>query len=101
MDALTLECLVHDLSNVFQTLVESADLLSTDAKWAALSATILRSVEQGKGILTTLTVSRGQDTVRLEDLLENVIQFCRDFLAAARIHGVEFVAGIEPGLRIR
>ena len=36
---------------VFQTLVEAADLLSGDPRWAAISAVILRSVERGKGIL--------------------------------------------------
>ena len=40
---LTVPCLVHDLNNVFQTLVEAADLLSEDPRWAPVSAAMLRS----------------------------------------------------------
>ena len=101
MDALTLECLVHDLGNVFQTLVEAAELLANDSRWAPVSATIMRSVEQGKGILTTLTSAQGPETVGLEDLVRTVVHFCRDFLSAARIDGVEFFTSIEPDLHIQ
>ena len=45
---LTLPCLVHDLNNVFQTLVDAADLLAGDPQWAPVSAAILRSIERGK-----------------------------------------------------
>ena len=37
---LTLACLIHDLNNMFQTLVEAGDVLSSDPRWAPLAATI-------------------------------------------------------------
>jgi len=39
--------LLHDLSNIFQTLVEPADLLSDDPRWQPISAAILRNGERG------------------------------------------------------
>src|SRR2546430_11962419 len=40
---LELAGLIHDLNNVFQTIVEAADLLSNDPKWVTLPKTIFRS----------------------------------------------------------
>ncbi len=37
---LTREDLIHDLNNVFETITEAADLLSTDRRWKALAATL-------------------------------------------------------------
>jgi len=101
LDSLILECLVHDLNNVFQTVADAGDMLSRDPKWAPLAAVILRSVEQGKGVLTTIASSQNAADVKLEESLTHAVQFSRDFLAAARISGIEFATGIEPGLRVR
>src|ERR1700719_2770548 len=76
---LTLPCLVHDLNNVFQTLVEAADLLSGDPKWAAVSAVILRSVERGKGITDSLRQTE-QPAAPFETILQNAIAFAEDSL---------------------
>ena len=55
---LTLEGLVHDLNNVFQTIAESADMLGNDPKWEKLAHTLQRSVDRGQriahGILETV-----------------------------------------------
>ena len=56
---LTLSGLVHDLNNVFQTLVDAADLLSGDPRYAKLSAAILRSVERGKNIAAGIQAGSG------------------------------------------
>ncbi len=44
---LTLEGLVHDLNNVFQTIAESAELLEDDPKWEKLAHTLQRSAGTG------------------------------------------------------
>ena len=54
---LTLAGLIHDLNNVFQTVIEAADLLSNDPKWVSLSNTLIRAVERGQGIAS---LPRGQ-----------------------------------------
>ena len=48
---LTREDLIHDLNNVFETITEAADLLSTDRRWKSLAATLGRSVMRGKRLL--------------------------------------------------
>jgi signal transduction histidine kinase len=97
---LTLNCLVHDLNNVFQTLVEAADLLSTDVKWTALSAAILRSVERGRNI--TASLESGEDTAAsFETILANAMSFVEDSMIAGRAARIAFDCEIEPGLELR
>lgn len=94
---LQLAGLIHDLNNVFQTVVEAADLLSTDPKWTGLSNTIIRSVELGKGITGSLT-----DSTRSADfgeILDRAIQFTEDFRSSSHAAKVTFQREIEPGLR--
>ena len=45
---LTRESLIHDLNNVFETITEVADLLSSDRQWKPLAATLTRCVARGK-----------------------------------------------------
>ena len=47
---LTLEGLVHDLNNVFQTIAESAELLEDDPRWEKLAHTLQRSAGRGHRI---------------------------------------------------
>ncbi len=97
---LTLPCLVHDLNNVFQTLVEAADLLSTDPRWASLSAAILRSVERGKSV--TASIESADDAAApFETILENSISFVQDSLVASRHAAIRFECSIEPGIELR
>ena len=97
---LTLPCLVHDLNSVFQTLVEAADLLSTDAKWAALSGAILRSVERGRGIAASLEAAE-QTTAAFETILNNAISFVEDSMIAGRGPRIVFDCEVEPGIELR
>jgi signal transduction histidine kinase len=97
---LTLPCLIHDLNNVFQTLVEAADLLSTDARWASLSAVILRSVERGKGITTSLEATE-HSGASFDAILCNAISFVEDSLIAGRGPAIRFQCDVEPGLELR
>lgn len=102
---LTLPCLVHDLNNVFQTLVEAADLLSGDPRWAPVSAVILRSVERGKGITTSMQQAEQtaieQPAAPFETILENAIAFAQDSLIGGRGPEIRFVRDIVPGIELR
>ena len=97
---LTLPCLIHDLNNVFQTVMEAADLLSTDPRWAPLSAAILRSIERGKGITTSLLAVE-QPVASFETILNNALAFAEDSLIAGRGPKIRFAYDIEPGLEFR
>src|ERR1700722_9922478 len=97
---LTLPCLVHDLNNVFQTLVEAADLLSTDPRWASLSAVIFRSVERGKGITASLEATE-LSGASFDSILGNAISFVEDSLIAGRGPAIRFESEVEPGLELR
>jgi signal transduction histidine kinase len=96
---LRLAGLIHDLNNVFQTIVEAADLLSSDPKWASISNAIIRSVERGKDIAGSL-----DDSTRFADvelMLDRAVQFTEDFRGATHSLPVTFRCEVEPGLRFR
>jgi signal transduction histidine kinase len=96
---LTLSGLVHDLNNVFQTLVDAADLLAGDARYAKLSAAILRSVERGKNIAAGIQAGTGEDTP-FEQILGNAIAFVEDSLEAGRGPEITFACDVEPGIEL-
>lgn len=95
---LTLAGLVHDLKNVFETINEAAELLSSDARWGSLAAAIERSVKQGSRI--TASLQESVDTFDLEMIVDNAIQCTRDFLMAGQHPEVHFVKRCEPGMRL-
>lgn len=95
---LTLAGLVHDLRNVFETLGEASDLLSTDPKWLSLAGAINRAVEQGRRI--TASFQESVETLDLEVILENSIECTRDFLLTTHRQPVKFTHHLEPGLRV-
>jgi signal transduction histidine kinase len=95
---LTLPCLIHDLNNVFQTLVEAADLLSSDPHWAPLAAALLRSVERGKGVTASLQASELSKVTPFDEILNNAIAFVEDSLIAGRGPRIRFLCEVEPGL---
>jgi signal transduction histidine kinase len=101
---LTLPCLVHDLNNVFQTLVEAADLLSGDPRWAPVSAVILRSIERGKGITGCMQqaeqTSAEQPSAPFETILNNAIAFAEDSLIGGGPE-IRFECHVEPGIELR
>jgi signal transduction histidine kinase len=97
---LTLPCLVHDLNNVFQTLVEAADLLSGDPQWAPVSAVILRSIERGKGITDSMQ-QVDQVPAPFEAILANAIAFAEDSLIGGRGPEIRFECDVEPGIELR
>lgn len=96
---LQLAGLIHDLNNVFQTIIEAADLLSTDPKWVNLSNTIIRSVELGNGITGSLDDSIR--TCEFEGMMERSIQFAKDLRGGGQTPTCQFHRALEPGLRFR
>ena len=97
---LTLPCLIHALNNVFQTLLEAADVLSTDPRWAQLSAVIVRSIERGKGVAASLQATE-PSYAPFQTILENAIAFVEDSLVAGRRPKIRFVHEVEAGLELR
>lgn len=96
---LTLEGLVHDLNNVFQTIGESAELLEHDPKWQKLAHTLQRSVDRGQRIVHSI-LDTNRSTTDLTPVLENATQFCRDYLECANGPKIEFVNEIDSEFRL-
>ena len=96
---LTLSGLVHDLNNVFQTLVDAADVLAGDPRYSKLSAAILRSVVRGKNIAAGLQAGNGSGTP-FETVLANAIAFVEDSVAAGRGPEIGFDCEVEPGIHL-
>lgn len=94
---LTLPGLIHDLNNVFQTLVDAADLLSSDPRWAPVSAAIFRSIERGKTIAMSMQAI-DQPSVPLETVLYNARTLVEDSLMSRRGPEIQFVCRVEPAL---
>src|SRR5579859_3802875 len=95
---LTLPCLVHDLNNVFQTLVEAGDLLSSDPHWASLAAVIVRSVERGKAITASLQTG-GHEGAPLVEIVRHAISFVEDSTGGSP--PLRFVCRVEPDIVLR
>ncbi len=97
---LTLEGLIHDLNNVFQTIGESADLLESDPKWQKLAHTLQRSVHRGQRIVHSILETAACAT-DLAPVIENAAQFCQDYLECANGPKMEFTREIDPEFRLK
>lgn len=96
---LTLEGLIHDLNNVFQTMAEGVELLSSDPKWAKLAAALQRSIEHGQRIAHSI-VERKRSSAELDAVLDSAVQFVCDYLEAINGPAVTFGRQIEAGFRV-
>jgi signal transduction histidine kinase len=96
---LSLEGLLHDLNNVFQTMAEGAELLSSDPKWAKLAAALQRSIESGQRIANSIVEQR-RSSAELDAVLDNAVQFVCDYLEAVNGPAVKFQRQIETGFRV-
>lgn len=97
---LTLEGLVHDLNNVFQTIAESADLLGHDPKWEKLARTLQRSVDRGQRIAHSI-LETNRSATELIPVIENAAQFCQDYLECANRPKLAFTREIDPEFRLK
>jgi len=92
---LTLEGLAHDLNDIFQTIVESAELLESDPKWKRLALTLQRSADRGHRIVRSILESNRAPSA-LAPVIDNAAQFCRDYLECANGPKIEFTQEIDP-----
>jgi signal transduction histidine kinase len=97
---LRLPGLVHDLNNVFQTLVEAAELLATDPETAFLSAAILRSAERGRNLTASIESAEGE-SASFENILEDAISFVEDSLIVRRGPKIRFRRSVDRGIELR
>jgi len=97
---LTLEGLIHDLNNVFQTIGESAEALAIDPKWEKLAQTLQRSVDRGQRITHSI-LETNRSATELAPVLENAIQFCQDYLECANGPRIDFVHEIDSEFRLK
>lgn len=100
MEDLSLEGLVHDLNNVFQTIAESADLLGNDPKWEKLSRTLQRSVDRGQRIAHSI-LETNRSAADLTPVIENAMQFCQDSWGFSNRPKIGFARDIDPGFRLK
>jgi signal transduction histidine kinase len=91
--------LIHDLNNVFTTILDAADLLATDPAWTSVSAILERSVARGRRILGGFFADSGP-SLDLAAVVESAIEFARDFLHGREIDA-EFRSSVEPGVRLK
>jgi len=96
---LTLEGLLHDLNNVWQTISETADLVAMDPRHASAAAVIQRTVERGRRLVGSFFEGAAA-SVELDAVLESAMEFARDLLQArgATIH---FSRRTNPGIRLK
>jgi signal transduction histidine kinase len=97
---LTLEGLIHDLNNVFQTIGESAEVLGNDPKWERLANTLQRSVDRGQRLVHSI-LETNRTATDLAPVIENASQFCLDYLECANSPRIEFVSEIDLEFRLK
>jgi len=99
---LALDGLVHDLSNVFQTILESAELLHSDEHWIWLARALRRSAVRGQRLVDGYRETNvAAPTADLQTVVEDAIEFAADVLRALRITGVQFRRDLGAGLRLK
>jgi signal transduction histidine kinase len=97
---LALPGLIHDLNNVFQTLMDAADTLSGDPRWVHLSAAIFRSVERGREITQSMQAI-DQPSLPFETVLANARTLVEDSMMLRPGPKIQFDCSIEPDLVLR
>jgi signal transduction histidine kinase len=97
---LTIRGLVHDLNNVFQTIQDSADLLSDDPRWSKVAGALHRSSEHGLHLLRSV-LEASEATFDFAAIAASSVQFARDVLQATHRPPVDFHTEVEEGLRLR
>ena len=97
---LTLDGLVHDLTNVFETILRNSELLALDPKYAKTAATLQRSATQGVRILSSY-FEQSLASLDLDAILDRATDFARDFVQLKRGIKLGFTRNIAEGLRMR
>jgi signal transduction histidine kinase len=85
------------LNNVFQTILDAAELVSSDPNWSSIGGILLRSVEQGRRIVSSIA-EQDHGVVPFEVQTENAMGFALDFVSSIRGPALEFSRDIPPGI---
>jgi signal transduction histidine kinase len=96
---LTIEGLIHDLQNVFQTIGESAELLQEDPKWARIAATLQRTVHHGQRLVNSIRENK-RSSANAASVISSAVQFARDYLECVHGPEIEVSQDIEPDLQL-
>jgi len=96
---LTIEGLSHDLSSVFQTVADIAELLSADPQWRPFAARLERSVERGQRIVNSIRET-SRSLAELSPVISGAIQFAQDFIESSRRRPVVFTAEVQDGFPV-
>ncbi len=96
---LTLEGLIHDLNNVFQTIRESAELLAADPKWKKVAGTLTRGVNRGQRIAGSI-VETSRPPAEVGAVAAAAVEAATDYLDCLRAKPAAFDLAIEPGFRL-
>jgi signal transduction histidine kinase len=97
---LALPGLIHDLNNVFQTLMEAADALSGDPCWTSLSAAMFRSIERAREITWSMQAS-DQPAAPFETVLFNARMLVEDSMMSREANKIQFTCDVDPALVLR
>lgn len=96
---LTLEGLIHDLNNVFQTIGESAELLQEDPKWARIAGTLQRTVLHGRRLVNSIRETK-RSSANASNVISSALQFARDYLECVHGPAIDVSQDIEPDLEL-
>lgn len=97
---LALAGLVHDLNNVFETISEAAELVSSDPQWAKVAAAVQRSVDRGRRIVGAYA-GLGRSGADLDDVVDRAATFLNDFLTHMPGVKVKLHRRVPSGLRVQ
>lgn len=97
---LKLRGLVHDLNNVFQTILDASELVPEGSRWKRMATTIANSAEHGMRLTRELLESQ-QDSFDFSAIAESAVQFARDVLLVTSGPQVVFHTDIPPSMRMR
>ena len=90
--ALNHETFIHDFNNIFETVLEAAELLRNDKRWRPLAATLVRSVERGRKLLGAIP----DRAPTLASIVADAVQSITDYCIVARKPRLQVVPDIPP-----
>ena len=94
---LAMEEVVHDLNNVFQTILQAAYLISADDAHAGNADVITRSVEQCRRILG---LEGSGEPASLSEAADRAITFVQDSIAVSGGPALTVSVAVDPDIRI-
>lgn len=97
--SLALAGTVHDLNNVFQTLIGVAVQLEEQPGSAGLANAILRSVERAQHLVAGLQGSAAEPA-SLREILSHAETFLKDFLSASHGPAIDVTYALEGSVKL-